>query len=178
MLELLDLKGALVTIDAMGCQKEIAQKIVAGGGDYVLAVKGNQEHLLEDIQATVEQALEGNLLPETVRAIHDQGTRPRAPGGTLLRGHPARRGHPRSAVVAGVDDGGYVLQRTDRQWRDHGRRFVTSLAVARWKLVNMPKLLRHHWGIENNLHWQLDISFGEDASRIQERHGAAELWPC
>src|SRR5262249_47099607 len=63
LLELLDLKGALVSIDAMGCQKEIAKKIVAGGGDYVLAVKGNHEHLLEDVQATVEQALNGELPP-------------------------------------------------------------------------------------------------------------------
>src|SRR6202162_1989578 len=61
LLELLDLKGALVTIDAIGCQKAIAAKIVAAGGDYVLAVKGNQEHLLEDIQATVGKALEGDL---------------------------------------------------------------------------------------------------------------------
>ena len=61
LLELLDLTGALVSIDAMGCQKEIARKIVAGGGDYVLAVKGNQEHLLEDVQATVERALNGEV---------------------------------------------------------------------------------------------------------------------
>lgn len=59
LLELLDLKGALVTIDAMGCQKTIAQQIVAKGGDYLLAVKGNQDHLLEDIQATMEKALDG-----------------------------------------------------------------------------------------------------------------------
>src|SRR2546421_5023483 len=66
LLELLDLKGALVTIDAMGCQKEIAKKIVARGGDYVLAVKGNQEHLLEDVQATVERALNGELPAQLV----------------------------------------------------------------------------------------------------------------
>src|SRR5580704_904172 len=69
LLELLDLHGALVTIDAMGCQKEIAAKIVAGGGDYVLAVKGNQEHLFEDIQKTVQQALDGEL-PKALVATH------------------------------------------------------------------------------------------------------------
>src|SRR6266404_237644 len=67
LLELLDLHGALVTIDAIGCQRAIAKKIVAGGGDYVLVVKGNQEHLLEDIQATVEQALDGTLPKGVVR---------------------------------------------------------------------------------------------------------------
>jgi predicted transposase YbfD/YdcC len=66
LLKLLDLKGALVTIDAMGCQKEIAAKIVAGGGDYVLTVKANQERLLEDIQATVEKALDEKLPAATV----------------------------------------------------------------------------------------------------------------
>src|SRR5579859_623455 len=57
LLELLDLRGALVSIDAMGCQKEIAKKINARGGDYVLVVKANQGHLLEDVQATLERAL-------------------------------------------------------------------------------------------------------------------------
>jgi hypothetical protein len=65
LLELLELHGALVTIDAMGCQKAIAKQIVDQGGDYVLTVKENQEHLLEDIQATVEKALDG-LLPADV----------------------------------------------------------------------------------------------------------------
>jgi hypothetical protein len=67
LLALLDLHGALVTIDAMGCQKAIAQQIVAGGGDYVLVVKGNQERLLEDIQQTVAQALDGKLPEGVVR---------------------------------------------------------------------------------------------------------------
>src|SRR5205814_6852213 len=66
LLELLDLHGALVTIDAMGCQKEIAKKIVAGGGDYILAVKGNQEHLLQDVQNTVERALNGEFSARVV----------------------------------------------------------------------------------------------------------------
>ena len=61
LLELLDLHGALVTIDAMGCQKAIAKQIIQQGGDYVLTVKENQGHLLEDIQATVERALDGLL---------------------------------------------------------------------------------------------------------------------
>ena len=66
LLELLDLRGALVSIDAMGCQKEIAKKIVAGGGDYLLIVKANQEHLLEDVQATLERALTGELPAQVV----------------------------------------------------------------------------------------------------------------
>jgi predicted transposase YbfD/YdcC len=64
---MLDLDGALVTIDAIGCQKRIAKKIVDRGGDYLLVVKANQERLLGDIQATVAKALEGELAPGRVR---------------------------------------------------------------------------------------------------------------
>src|SRR3954449_7876008 len=67
LLELLDLDGALVTIDAIGCQKGIAQKIISRGGDYVLVVKANQERLLDDIQATVMKALDGELPAGRVR---------------------------------------------------------------------------------------------------------------
>jgi predicted transposase YbfD/YdcC len=69
LLKLLELKGALVTIDAMGCQKAIAQQIVNKGGDYLLAVKANQEHLLEDIQATVTKALDGELAKHQVATV-------------------------------------------------------------------------------------------------------------
>src|SRR6202051_2322479 len=69
LLKLLDLKGALVTIDAIGCQKAIAQQIVDKCGDYLLAVKANQEHLLEDIQATVTKALDGDFPKEQVATV-------------------------------------------------------------------------------------------------------------
>jgi hypothetical protein len=67
LLQLLDLQGALVTIDAIGCQKSIARKIIDGGGDYVLVVKGNQDKLQSDIQETITQALEGKLPERAVR---------------------------------------------------------------------------------------------------------------
>jgi hypothetical protein len=67
LLQLLDVRGALVTVDAMGCQKAIAKQIVDQGGDYVLVVKENQEHLFDDIQATVEKALDGELPAKDVQ---------------------------------------------------------------------------------------------------------------
>ena len=82
LLELLDLHGALVTIDAIGCQKKIAKKIVDRGGDYVLVVKANQERLLQDIQETVAKALDGGLGGAAGAAMHDDGTRAWARGGT------------------------------------------------------------------------------------------------
>src|SRR5262249_41181595 len=171
LLEMLDLQGALVSLDAMGCQKSIAKKIVAGGGDYVLTVKGNQEHLLEDIQATVEQALEGQLEPGVVR----QHT-------TRAQGHG--RSEERTYVVihdvTGLRDqaawpklstvGMCLRERTvDEKTSCEVRYFIGS---RRMGARQYAEVLRGHWGIENNLHWQLDISFGEDRSRIQDRQRA------
>jgi predicted transposase YbfD/YdcC len=174
LLELLDLRGALVTIDAMGCQKEIAKKIVARGGDYVLAVKGNQEHLLEDVQATVEQALNGEL-PAHVVLEHN----------TTEQGHGRRENRSYVVIhqVEGIRDrqvwpklktvGMCCSERTVKgKTTTEVRYFVGSrkMGVRRY-----AKALRGHWRIENNLHWQLDISLGEDDSRIQDRHGAANF---
>jgi predicted transposase YbfD/YdcC len=174
LLELLDLKGALVTIDAMGCQKEIAKKIVARGGDYVLAVKGNQGHLFEDVQATVMRALEGEL-PEHVLAEHV----------TAEQGHG--REENRSYVV--VHDVESIRDR--KVWpklqtvvmcgceRTSNGKTTTDvryyIASRKMGARRYAKVLRGHWRIENNLHWQLDVSFGEDDSRIQERNGATNL---
>jgi predicted transposase YbfD/YdcC len=174
LLELLDLKGALITIDAMGCQKEIAKKIVAGGGDYVLAVKGNQEHLLEDVQATLEKALEG-CLPQHVVAQHTVSE----------KGHGREESRTYVVVnaVEGIRDRALwpglttvimcACERTSKgETTSEVRYFIGSrkMGVRRY-----ARVLRGHWGIENHLHWQLDISFGEDASRIHERNGAANF---
>ena len=174
LLELLDLHGALVSIDAMGCQKEIAKKIVAGGGDYVLAVKGNQERLLEDVQATVGRALEGDL-PENVVLQHT----------TTDKGHG--RQETRSYVVVhhveGIRDrhawpglttvGMCGSERTiDGQTTTEVRYFIGSRKMG---VRQYAKVLRGHWRIENSLHWHLDISFGEDDNRVQQRNAAANL---
>jgi predicted transposase YbfD/YdcC len=171
LLELLDLKDALVTIDAMGCQKEIAQQIVDGGGDYVFTVKGNQEHLLQDIQKTVEKALEGEL-PDGV--VHEYLT--------TEKGHG--RLEERSYVVIDYVDEIRDLKlwpqlttvgmcRSERstggQTTSEVRYFIGS---RRMRARKYAETLRGHWRIENNLHWQLDISFAEDDSRIQERKKA------
>jgi predicted transposase YbfD/YdcC len=174
LLELLDLKGALVTIDAIGCQKEIAKKIVARGGDYVLAVKGNQEHLLEDVQATVLRALEGEL-PE--KAIAEYETHEEGHGREERRFytvvHDVEGIRNRSAwaklntiIMCGCE------RTTNGQTTTEVRYYIGSRKMGARQYA---KVLRGHWKIENNLHWQLDVSFGEDASRIQERNGAANF---
>ena len=174
LLELLDLSGALVTIDAIGCQKAIAQKIVAGGGDYVLVVKGNQERLLADIQQIVTAALDGDL-PARVVAQHT----------TVERGHG--RQEERSCVVvhqvAGIRDRKLWSHLTTvgmcRRERTVNGQPSTEVCYfmgsRRMGARRYAQALRSHWGIENGLHWQLDVSFREDASRIENRHGAANL---
>jgi predicted transposase YbfD/YdcC len=174
LLALLDLDGALVTIDAIGCQKAIAQKIVAGGGDYVLVVKGNQEGLLADIQQTVAQALEGELAAGVVR----QST-------TREQGHG--RQEERSCVVvqdvSGIRAGKAWPKLTTVGMCRRERTVNGQSSTAVWYFIGSRRMaarryaqaLRGHWGIENNLHWQLDVSFREDASRVENRHGAANL---
>jgi predicted transposase YbfD/YdcC len=171
LLELLDLKGALVTLDAMGCQKAIAEKIVAGGGDYVLTVKENQEHLLDDIQTTVVKALDGEL-PAAV--VHEHTT--------SERGHGRRE--QRSYVVihhvAGIRDRGLwpklkvvgmcCSERTVAgQTSEEVRYFIGSRQRS---AKYYGQALRNHWRIENSLHWQLDVTCREDDSRIQKRNSA------
>lgn len=174
LLELLDLHGALVTIDAMGCQKEIARKIVDGGGDYLLVVKDNQRHLLEDIQESVTTALDG----DGTSVAYDTFT-------TTEQGHG--RQETRSYVVVTKVEG--IRQReawaklqivgmchrerlVDGKQSEEVHYFIGSRVL---KAQQCGAALRGHWGIENNLHWQLDVTFDEDANRVQRRHGAENL---
>ncbi len=172
LLALLDLNGALVTIDAIGCQKTIARKIVAGGGDYVLIVKGNQEQLLEDIQQTVTQALDGDLPARNVRmhTTREHGHGRQEERSCVVVEHVAgirnRQAWPHLTTVGMCRRARTINdQTTEEVWYFIGSRRMAARRYA--------QALRNHWGIENNLHWQLDVSFREDASRIENRHGAA-----
>jgi predicted transposase YbfD/YdcC len=173
LLELLDLKGALVTIDALGCQKEIAKKIVDGDGDYLLAVKDNQPHLLEDIQGCLVAALAGDTA-----ARLDSHT-------TTDRGHG--RQETRCCVIVTDPEGirnadawaGLKVVGMCRSERvvsgktsEEVRFFIGS---RKQSAREYAAGLRDHWGIENNLHWQLDLTFAEDNNRVQRRHGAENL---
>jgi predicted transposase YbfD/YdcC len=174
LLELLDLKGALVTIDAMGCQKEIAKRIVEGGGDYVLAVKDNQPRLLEDIQGVIGRALESNFegyrhdLYETVGRRHGRDeTR-----SYLILTEP--EGIRDQESWEGLKVVGMCMRTrlVNGEQSDETHYFMGSRVMG---ARGYAEAVRGHWGIENNLHWQLDIVFGEDGNRVQRRNGAENL---
>jgi predicted transposase YbfD/YdcC len=174
LLELLDLHGALVTIDAMGCQKDIAAKIVAGGGDYALTVKDNQPHLLEDIQACFERALDQDF----AGLEHDTyETRQRGHGRVEYRCYTVlhcTEGIRHADEWAGLTTIGmcYRERTVAGQTTGEARYFIGSKkASAKY----YGKGLRNHWGIENSLHWQLDVNFQEDRNRVTRRHAAENL---
>ena len=175
LLELLTLEGALVTIDAMGCQKEIAQQIVDAGGDYILPVKGNQEHLQADVEVAVIEVLESGVEGAEYETYE-----------TEEKGHG--RHEKRSYTVMPVPKKGIrnmalwaTLSMIGVCYRERTCKGKTSVETVYFISSRMMsakcfgEAIRNHWGIENGLHWHLDISFGEDDNRVQKREGGANL---
>jgi predicted transposase YbfD/YdcC len=174
LLELLDVQGALVTIDAMGCQKAIAKKIVAAGGDYVLSVKDNQPNLLADIQETITEVLESGregVEYQTYETTNKEHGREETRSYLLVTDLDKIRNRTEWADLKVV--GMYTsTRRVAGKVSDEAHYFIGSRSADARVYGNA---LRRHWGIENNLHWQLDVTFGEDANRVQRRHGAENL---
>jgi predicted transposase YbfD/YdcC len=174
LLELLDVRGALVSIDAMGCQKAIARKIVDGGGHYILTVKENQEHLLADIQQAFVDASEGDFAG---LAHHTYETTERGHGRheyrcyTVLHHTAGLRNRDAWAHLTTI--GLVYSQRTVGETVSEETRYFIGSKVADARYYGTA--LRHHWGIENNLHWQLDVTFREDGNREQGRNAAPNL---
>ena len=174
LLELLNLKGALVTIDAMGTQKQIAKQIVEQGGDYVLTVKDNQPNLAADILSSFTAAQEVDYegydhdCYETSERGHG---REEKRSYTVLYDLDKIRGRDEweRLTVIGLC---YSERTVGGKTSDELRLFIGSRkASARV----YGEALRDHWGIENNLHWQLDVTFSEDDSSIQNRNAAQNV---
>lgn len=171
LLDLLNIKGATVTIDAMGCQKDIAAKIVSKGADYMLAVKENQPTLLADVRATFAAATE--------RSDHDEivdfaETTEKGHGRTETRRCLTCRelvvsrqeDWPKLASVVMVE-----LERTVRDKTSVERRYFIS-SKKRLTAKQALATVRAHWGIENRLHWVLDLAFREDDCRVRAGNAA------
>jgi predicted transposase YbfD/YdcC len=169
LLRLVDIKGAIVTIDAMGTQKAIAEQIVDSKADYVLALKGNQETLHQAVIDYVEKQMENDFAQAGSRRL-------------LL----AEKGHGREEIRSyiqmpvppdlaqlelwkGLQTIGVVTSACVRDGKEtiETRYYISSLSMGVKRFANA---VRSHWGIENSCHWSLDFTFREDESRIREKN--------
>lgn len=174
LLEILELQGCLVTIDAMGCQTEIADKIVDGGADYILAVKGNQPTLHDGIQSFFLDHLEDDFARVKVsrHASQEQGH-----GRDETRTYfvcPAPTDLPDGGRWKELQAIGIAINDTVRDGKltSEVRYYILSKKLTAKKF---GEAVRGHWSIENRLHWQLDVTFGEDQSRIRKGHADANF---
>lgn len=169
VLGLLDLQGAVVSIDAMGCQKAIAEKIVQGGADYVLALKDNHPQLREDVGLCLDtQAAKGALaVHETVEKDHGRIEIRRHVLSDKLDWLAQKPEWAGLKAVGRVESTRIVGGQTTTECRY----YPSSLAG----LERFADVVRGHWAIENGQHWVLDVQFGEDANRARKDHSAGNL---
>ena len=174
LLELIEISGAMVTIDAMGCQTEIAQQIVAHDADYCLAVKGNQPTLHQGLMDFFEEHLDDDFARTKVRR-HE--TQERAHGRDEQRTYflcPVPDDLPDRDRWSGLKAIGVAIHTTRRGGREcfEVRYYILSRYVAAARFADA---VRSHWAIENRLHWQLDVTFQEDQSRLRKDHADANF---
>jgi predicted transposase YbfD/YdcC len=172
LLELLDLAGATVTIDAMGRQKAIAGQIVDQGGDCVLALKDNQATLCEEVKLFLDEQIAARRKPSTLHAHEEtDGGNGRieirrawiTPDGEWFED---RQAWPGLKSLAAVE-----CERTANGNTSTERRYFIS-GLDGSDAPALAHAIRNHWRIENSLHWSLDMAFNEDQSRMRRGHGA------
>jgi predicted transposase YbfD/YdcC len=169
LLQLLELKGAIVSIDAMGCQKDIAKQIVDGGGDYVLAVKDNQPTLHGAIDQHFESAVERRRNKTYRLHTTREKSRDRYEERHYYVSPLPESMAPLQQEWPGLRSIGEVVSITRRGDKEtcEVRHYISSCEP---KVKQFAECVRGHWGIENSLHWILDVTFQEDQSRIRKDH--------
>ncbi len=166
LIDMLDVRGATVTVDALNCQKEIAEKIVTAGADYVLALKGNHQHLHEAVISKFEEELpaeaKGTFFQITEKGHGRVETR-------TYYSEEAGTWIPNLADWKNLKSIGIAMSDVHRQGTESSqiRFFLCSFAPDAERLA---EAVRGHWGVENGLHWVLDVVFKEDASHKRTDH--------
>jgi predicted transposase YbfD/YdcC len=174
LLRMLDIRGATVTIDAAGCQKEIAKEIRILGADYILALKGNQRNLHYEVVNFFEQALQ--VSPEEAACDYSKSVE-------------KNRGRLEKREIWSTHEVNWLPQQED--WIDlnalicikstrnvKGKETVELryyIASGKTSAQEYGLGIRSHWGIENKVHWQLDVSYGEDKSKVRKDNGPENL---
>jgi predicted transposase YbfD/YdcC len=174
LVEQIDIKGSIVTIDAAGCQKAIAKKIVDGGGDYVLALKGNQETLFNSVEDYITTHLENDFAGITARK-YEEVVKGHGRVDTLIYYHmKAPSSLSQKDKWSGLRTIGVAIRISEQNGKTTSevRYYISSLRLG---VKQFAKAVRGHWAIENTLHWCLDVTFREDENRTRDRHAADNL---
>lgn len=166
LLKVLEIKGCIVTIDAMGCQTKIADKIIAQGGDYVLGLKGNQSSLQEAVEKIFAEA-DQETLNSDVFDFYQTVEKNR--GRHEIRSHYTTSTFdlPMASKWNGLKTLGIVISEKEEKGKKSldCRYYIASIEN---NAEQFAKAVRSHWGIENSLHWVLDVTFREDECRIRK----------
>jgi len=185
LLRVLELAGCIVTVDAMGCQKKIAKEIVEADADYVLALKGNQEKVHDEVRtflmSTVlekkQKRSKGSVVPKEVLALQQFQTVEKDHGRIETRTYFqsdyldwfADRGKWEGLRSVGMVES---IRELDGKTTTERRYYLSSLKL---EVETFARAVRGHWGVENKLHWVMDVCFREDQSRARQGHAAENL---
>ena len=174
LLKNIEIKGAVVTIDAAGCQRSIAKQIVDGKGDYVLSLKGNQGKIHDAVASYIEEHMENDFANIKVERFSE-----------TLKGHGRRdeityyqmrvpKELTNREKWAGLKTIGVAIRSSESggKWSTEVRYYLNSIAM---NVKRFARCVRGHWAIENTLHWCLDMTFREDESRVRDRNTANNL---
>jgi predicted transposase YbfD/YdcC len=185
LLRVLELSGCIVTIDAAGCQKKIAKEIREADADYVLALKGNQETVHEEVKSFLSAALAEKQAPRPMGAKLSEEAASLACWETVEKDHGRLeiRRYYQSDVLEwfadkpkweGLRSVGMVqsIRQVDGKSSEEWRYFLSSLPLG---VRTFARAVRSHWGVENKVHWVMDVCFGEDQSRARTGYAAENL---